>query len=109
MRIVKHEKFNPRLIEWLSSYRRLKQVTVERYRGFVDNLLRDPSEIWHHAYEQEISEAGRSVLLAMRTLGGQCGGRVLEGAFGPLTRIAPRATASRHGPTISELASRSGE
>lgn len=84
MRIVKHEKFNPRLIEWLSSYRRLKQVPVERYRDFVDNLLRDPSEIWRHAYEQEISEAGRSVLLAMRTLGGQCGGRVLEGAFGPL-------------------------
>jgi len=84
MRIVKHEKFNPRLIEWLSSYRRLKQVPVERYRGFVDNLLRDPSEIWRHAYEQEISEAGRSVLLAMRTLGAQCGGRVLEDAFGPL-------------------------
>lgn len=84
MRIVKHEKFNPRLIEWLSSYRRLKQVPVERYCGFIDDLLRDPSEIWRHAYEQEISEAGRSVLLAMRTLGGQCGGPVLEGAFGPL-------------------------
>lgn len=84
MRIVKHEKFNPRLIEWLSSYRRLKRVPVERYRNFVDNLLRDPSEIWRHAYEQEISEAGRSVLLAVRALGGQCGGQVLEGAFGPL-------------------------
>ncbi len=84
MRIVKHEKFNPRLIEWLSSYRRLTQVPVEHYRGFVDNLLRDPSEIWHHAYEQEISEAGRSVLLAMRTLGAQCAGSMLEGAFGPL-------------------------
>lgn len=84
MRVVKHEKFNPRLIEWLSSYRRLRHVPVERYRGFVDNLLRDPSEIWRHAYEQEISEAGRSVLLAVRTLGGQCGGGVLESAFGPL-------------------------
>lgn len=84
MRIVKHEKFNPRVIEWLSSYRRLKQVPVERYCGFVENLLRDPSEIWLHAYEQEISEAGRSVLLAIRTLGGQCSGRMVEGAFGPL-------------------------
>lgn len=84
MRIVKHEKFNPRLIEWLSSYRRLKQVPAERYRGFVDNLLRDPSEIWNHAYEHEISEAGRSALLAIRTLGGKSGGQVLEGAFGPL-------------------------
>ncbi len=84
MRIVKHDKFNPRLIEWLSSFRRLKHVPVERYRNFVDDLLRDPSEIWRHAYEQEISESGRSVLLAVRTLGGQCAGQVLEGAFGPL-------------------------
>ncbi|WP_147405475.1 hypothetical protein [Cereibacter sphaeroides] len=84
MRIVKHEKLNPRLIEWLSSYRRLKQLPVESYHGFVDSLLRDPSEIWHHAYEQEISEAGRSVLLAIRTLGGKCDVRVLEGVFGPL-------------------------
>ncbi|MVA25730.1 restriction endonuclease [Agrobacterium vitis] len=84
MQIVKHEKFNPRLIEWLSSYRRLTYVPVEHYRGFVNNLLRDPSEIWRHAYEQEISEAGRSVLLAMLALGGRCGGGMLEGAFGPL-------------------------
>lgn len=95
IRIVKHEKFNPRLIEWLSSYRRLKHVPVEQYRGFVDNLLRDPSEIWHHAYEQEISEAGRSVLLAMRTLGGRCGRRELEDAFRPLhTHRAARYTFS---------------
>ncbi|EKX55719.1 hypothetical protein D516_3969 [Rhodobacter sp. AKP1] len=59
-------------------------MPVESYHGFVDSLLRDPSEIWHHAYEQEISEAGRSVLLAIRTLGGKCDVRVLEGVFGPL-------------------------
>lgn len=81
LRIVKHEKFNPRLIEWLSSYRRLRQVTVERYQHFVNDLLRDPSEIWRHAYEEEITETGRSVLLAVRSLGGKCGGPVLERAF----------------------------
>ncbi len=81
MRIVKHEKFNPRLIEWLSSYRLLKNVPLERYRSFIDDLLQDPSEIWRHAYEQEISESGRSVLLALRSLGGKCGGSALESAF----------------------------
>ena len=84
LRIVKHEKFNPRLIEWLSSYRRLKHVPVERYRRFIDDLLRDPSEIWRHAYEQEITEPGRSVLLAVHALGGKCGGPALERAFGTL-------------------------
>ena len=84
LRIVKHEKFNPRLIEWLSSYRRLRAVPVERYRAFVENLLRDPSEIWRHAYEQEITEAGRSMLLALRSLGGKSGGRALRAAFSAL-------------------------
>jgi hypothetical protein len=90
LRIVKHEKFNPRLIEWLSSHRRLRTVPVERYRTFVENLLRDPSEIWWHAYEQEITEAGRSVLLALRSLGGKSGGHVLRAAFSTLhsTRAA---------------------
>jgi hypothetical protein len=72
LQIVKHEKFNPRLIEWLSSYRRLRAVPVDRYRGFIKSLLRDPSEIWRHAYEQEITEAGRSLLLALRSLRGKC-------------------------------------
>jgi len=90
LRIVKHEKFNPRLIEWLSSYRRLRAIPVERYRTFVENLLRDPSEIWRHAYEQEITEGGRSILLALRSLGGKTGGQALQMAFSALhqTRAA---------------------
>ena len=39
LRIVKHEKFNPRLIEWLSSFRRLRTVRVERYHDFVENYF----------------------------------------------------------------------
>ena len=81
LRIVKHEKFNPRLIQWLSNYRRLRSVPVDRYRTFVENLLRDPSEIWRHAYEQEITEAGRSILLSLRSLDGKSGGRSLRAAF----------------------------
>jgi hypothetical protein len=90
LHIVKHEKFNPRLIEWLSSYRRLRAISVERYRTFIENLLRDPSEIWRHAYEQEITEAGRSMLLALRSLGGKSSGRALQSAFAALhkTRAA---------------------
>lgn len=84
MKIVNHEKFNPRLVEWLSSYRRLRAVSIMSYRGFVENLLRDPSEIWRHAYEQEITEAGRSILLAIRSLGGKADGRALQAAFAAL-------------------------
>ncbi|PZO63102.1 MAG: hypothetical protein DI498_14140 [Paracoccus denitrificans] len=81
LRIVKHEKFNPRLIEWLSSFRRVRNVAVGEYRTFVDNLLRDPSEIWRHAYEQEITDAGRSMLLVLFSMGGKALGVKLKPAF----------------------------
>lgn len=92
-RIVDHEKFNPRLIDWLSNFRRVKDVPVEQYRKFVEDLLDDPAEIWLHAYQAQISDAGRSILLALYTHGGQCGPDILEGAFWPLHGLR----ASRYG------------
>ncbi len=86
LRIVRHEKFNPRLIEWLSSHRRIRSVPVRQYRAFVEDLLRDPSDIWRHAYEQEITDAGRSMLLTVFSLGGKAGEGVLRRAFVSLHR-----------------------
>ena len=79
--IIKHDKFNPRLIEWLSSFRRIRNVPVPEYRKFIQNLLNDPSEIWRHAYEQEITDAGRSMLLAVFSFGGKAAGAALRPAF----------------------------
>jgi hypothetical protein len=59
LEIVRHKKFNPRLIEWLSTYRRVRDVAADAFRLFVRDLLHNPSEIWRHAYERQISEAGR--------------------------------------------------
>ena len=85
--IIKHEKFNPRLIEWLSTYQRVKNIEIASYRDFVSNLLRDPSEIWRHAYEHQISDAGRSLLLTLFSLGGKAGGDLLEETFSALHTI----------------------
>jgi hypothetical protein len=79
--IVEHQKFNPRLIDWLSNYPRVKSVTPDKYQAFVRNLLADPVEIWRYAYENQISDAARSVLLALYTFSGKCGPHLLERAF----------------------------
>jgi hypothetical protein len=84
LQIIRHQKFNPRIIEWLSSHRQVRDVPVKRYRTFVEELLRDPSEIWKHAYEQEISEAGRSMLLTLFSLAGKAGDVVLRRNFAAL-------------------------
>jgi hypothetical protein len=82
LKIIKHEKFNPRIIEWLSSYRRrIRKTPVKQYLRFVGGLLRDPSEIWRHAYEQEISEAGRTMLLTLFSFGGKAAGILLKPGF----------------------------
>jgi Restriction endonuclease len=81
LEVVRHPKFNPRLIEWLSSFSRINSIPPTCYRDFVRNLLRDPSEVWLHAYEQQLSDAGRSLLLALYSLGGKAEGVVLQPAF----------------------------
>lgn len=85
--VIKHQKYNPRLIEWLSTYRRVKNVEVAAYRDFVRDLLDDPAEIWRHAYEKEISDAGRSLLLALFTMSGKTAVVVLERAFTALHTV----------------------
>lgn len=79
--VVRHPKFNPRLIEWLSSFSRIRSISPSGYRDFVRNLLRDPSEVWLHAYDHQLSDAGRSLLLALYSLGGKADGAVLQPIF----------------------------
>ncbi|NVZ63619.1 restriction endonuclease [Pseudomonas gingeri] len=81
MEIVQHKKFNPRLIDWLSTFKRIKSSAPEKYQDFVRGLLANPAEIWRHAYEFQISDSARSILLALYTYSGACSSALLERAF----------------------------
>ena len=69
LEVIKHQHFNPRLIEWLSSYTRLRTVSSASYRKYVSDLLESPDTIWSYAFRNEISEAARHVLLSLGTTG----------------------------------------
>lgn len=71
LRIIRHSHFNPRLIEWLADLSRVGAVPAEYYRSYVEGLLDNPEKIWDHAFRTQISEAGRCLLLALYTDGGQ--------------------------------------
>ena len=71
MKILEHRNFNPRLIEWLSSYRRIKNVSVPDYQEHVASILDEPHEIWRDAFFNQISSAARSLLLYIFSVGGQ--------------------------------------
>jgi hypothetical protein len=69
MHIIDHAKFNPRIIEWLSSYQRIKTTQPAHFRAFVMKLLEDPAQFWLYAYNEQLSESARSMLLAIHSLG----------------------------------------
>jgi Novel STAND NTPase 3 len=67
---LEHQNFNPRLVEWLSSYARIKETKPSEYSKLVLKVLDSPQRIWQHAFDKQISESSRSLLLALYTLGG---------------------------------------
>lgn len=79
--VIKNEHFNPRLIEWLSAYRRIENIPPASYQEHISALLEEPEHIWAHAFENQISSAARHLLLVLYTLGHWIGGGNLELAF----------------------------
>jgi Restriction endonuclease len=63
--IIRHRNFNPRIIEWLSGYVRVRQVEAGQYQAHIERILAAPEEIWQHAFEEQISDAARNVLFAL--------------------------------------------
>jgi anion-transporting ArsA/GET3 family ATPase len=65
MEVIDFDRFNPRVISWLSSFNQIKAVPVEGYQQYVRELMKNPLEIWRHAFEQELSQAARDILVAL--------------------------------------------
>jgi hypothetical protein len=97
LKIIKHEHFNPRLIEWLSTEARTRDVPPRKYRAYITRLLQSPHDIWNHAFRNQISNAARRLLLASYTLGESISVTDLEPVFISLHRYSAakyqRATA----------------
>jgi hypothetical protein len=63
--IIEHDNYNPRLIEAMTSRLEVGSMRPSGYlRAFVARLD-DPSQLWEHIYEEQLTEASRHVLLAM--------------------------------------------
>lgn len=84
--IIKHDHFNPRLIEWLSSYTRMKNVEPGSYRAHALGLLTSPETIWSHAFSNQISNAAQHVMLVLYTVGQWVETIDLEPAFASFRR-----------------------
>lgn len=86
--IIKHEHFNPRLIEWLASLTRLHSPRPDQYKQSITDLLQSPERLWSHAFETQISDAARNLLLTLYSIGEWADVVDLEPAFEAIHRGA---------------------
>ena len=86
LKVIDHSRFSPRIIEWLTTPRRV-MVPASQYQEFALRLLDDPTEIWRHAYDEQISHAARSALLALHSMNGRASHERLRQAFDTLHAV----------------------
>jgi hypothetical protein len=68
LKIIDHPNFNPRIIEWLSTFSRLHDISAAQYPEYVLHLLNEPERIWTHAFNSQISNSARNILIALFTV-----------------------------------------
>ena len=65
--IIKHSNYNPRIIEYMTMQKRYKEVMPQDYFAEFIKNLNNPTEIWCHAFENQINNKTRSILFAIVT------------------------------------------
>ena len=69
LKIINHKNYFPRLIEFITSTNHLKNIPVHETEGFIFNSLDNPKEIWHFAYDQQLNEEEKFLLMTLFSLG----------------------------------------
>ena len=82
LKIIDHKNYFPRLIEFITSVNQLKNIQVGEIEKFIFDSLNNPKEIWHFAYDHQLNDEERFLLMTMFSLGGyNVNSNELEKAF----------------------------
>lgn len=68
LRVVDHPGYNPRIVSWMTTQLRRDSVTPDQYAAEFVRTLDDPDRLWRHAFDHQISEPARALLLVLTTL-----------------------------------------
>ena len=68
-KIVGHRNYSPRIIEWMTTYSRIATCDATDYPEMFISSLDNPADLWRHAFEHQISDASRHLLIALATCG----------------------------------------
>jgi len=63
--IIKHKSFNPRVIEWMTDLLYISEIPPKEYVSAFLSRLNNPTELWEHAYNNQLSIHTRNLLLVL--------------------------------------------
>ena len=66
---IDHDNYNPRIVETVCEMQNQKQLNSKEFGIFFLRLLDSPDEIWSHAFNNQLSETARQLLLVFSILG----------------------------------------
>jgi len=132
-RIVDHDNYSPRVIEWMTSALGAAHASPDEYPDLFLSNLDNPSRLWKHAFEHQLAPDARLLLLVLTTFGddvdiahletawsfARCGAggtapgeehlrflsalRQLDGSFVRTQRIGQDTAVSTHNPSIRDF------
>ena len=79
--IINHSNFSPRSIEFITSNDTINSFERDEFIKFIYKNFNYPSDIWKHAYSEQISEDERLLLNTLISFGNSCEIKYLESAF----------------------------
>lgn len=79
--IVDHRNYSPRIMQLLTESARIRGIAVSKYATFFVENLDNPLLVWGQAFERNLSQAARNLLMVLATLPHECFTDDLETAF----------------------------
>jgi hypothetical protein len=68
LRVIRHPNYNPRLIGNIVDLGHRDQLDPRRFMAFLMKTLDEPATLWRNAFENQISDAARTLLIGVVSL-----------------------------------------
>ena len=67
-KIIKHDNYNPRIIEYLCNPQLISRIPKEQYLSHIIETLNNPQKVWKNEYEQRLSKIDRILVTTLYSL-----------------------------------------
>lgn len=80
-KIISHKNYSPRIVEWMTGQAETSSCKPSQYPTLFVSKLDDPSKLWNHAFNNQLSESSRHLLFVLATIGDAAFSHGLEQIF----------------------------